>query len=262
MHVQCQTYGYTSSQRALPLPPCQYSYSVPQRVGGRVGLSGWLLSNMVYPRTVTHFGSSCAWHGVTLLMRPTPLPVGPTATQLMVDVLEWVKGFRAVKYAFSALMLLVEWLKGHPVCKNLSGEVLAWLSVWSEVQMMCIWCSWCHCHPIICCSSKIQNGLPYLTGVGLPRMSWEKRPLNGCSTSSSSSSSSSSNNRRIYVGHCVSVVTHTCHLLAVCTTLPVLVIHICASCALSMMFSHDSLGEVLFWQYNNGHCNTTYTFIF
>ena len=36
--------------------------------------------------------------------------------------------------AFSALMLLVGWQEGHPDCKKLSGEVLAWLSVWSEVQ--------------------------------------------------------------------------------------------------------------------------------
>jgi len=41
------------------------------------------------------------------------------------------------------------------------GEVLAWLSVWSEVQMICIWYSCGHCHPIISCSSKIQNGLPF-----------------------------------------------------------------------------------------------------
>jgi len=40
--------------------------------------------------------------------------------------------------AFSALMLLVGWLEGHPACKKLSGGVLAWLSVWSEVQT-CIW---------------------------------------------------------------------------------------------------------------------------
>jgi len=26
----------------------------------------------------------------------------------------------------------------HLVCKKLSGEVLAWLPVWSEVQMICI----------------------------------------------------------------------------------------------------------------------------
>jgi len=65
---------------------------------------------------------------------------------------------------------------------KLSGEVLAWLSVWSEVQMICIWSSWCHCHPIISCSSKIDNGLPFwcrLTHVVL-----EKRPLNGRSSSS------------------------------------------------------------------------------
>jgi len=39
---------------------------------------------------------------------------------------------------FSALMLLVGQQEGHPACKKLSGGVLAWLSVWSEVQT-CIW---------------------------------------------------------------------------------------------------------------------------
>jgi len=39
---------------------------------------------------------------------------------------------------FSALTLLVGWQEGHPACKNLSGGVLAWLSVWSEMQI-CIW---------------------------------------------------------------------------------------------------------------------------
>jgi len=28
--------------------------------------------------------------------------------------------------------------EGHPACKKLSGWVLAWLSVWSDVQI-CIW---------------------------------------------------------------------------------------------------------------------------
>ena len=36
--------------------------------------------------------------------------------------------------AFSALTLLVGWQEGHPASKKLSGVVLAWLSVWSEVQ--------------------------------------------------------------------------------------------------------------------------------
>jgi len=34
----------------------------------------------------------------------------------------------------TALMLLVGRQEGHPACKTLSGGVLAWLSVWSEVQ--------------------------------------------------------------------------------------------------------------------------------
>jgi len=61
--------------------------------------------------------------------------------------------------------------------------VLAWLSVWSEVQTIGIWSSWCRCQPIISYSSKIQNGLPFwcrLTQVVL-----EKMLLNGCSSSSS-----------------------------------------------------------------------------
>ena len=40
--------------------------------------------------------------------------------------------------AFSALTLLVGRQEGHPACKKQNGGVLAWLSVWSEVQT-CIW---------------------------------------------------------------------------------------------------------------------------
>jgi len=37
--------------------------------------------------------------------------------------------------AFSALTLLAGWQKGHPSCKKASGDgMLAWLSVWSEMQ--------------------------------------------------------------------------------------------------------------------------------
>jgi len=39
-----------------------------------------------------------------------------------------------VLVAFSALTLLVGRQEGHPACKKLSGGVLSWLSVWSEVQ--------------------------------------------------------------------------------------------------------------------------------
>jgi len=43
-----------------------------------------------------------------------------------------------VSVAFSASTLLVGRQEAHPACKKLSGGVLAWLSVWSEVQT-CIW---------------------------------------------------------------------------------------------------------------------------
>jgi len=45
------------------------------------------------------------------------------------------------KNVFRALSLLVEHYGDHPACKQLSNEVLAWLSVWGEVQMICIWSS-------------------------------------------------------------------------------------------------------------------------
>jgi len=45
-----------------------------------------------------------------------------------------LKSIVALIRAFSALTLLVGRQEGHPACKKLSGEVLAWLSVWSEVQ--------------------------------------------------------------------------------------------------------------------------------
>jgi len=70
--------------------------------------------------------------------------------------------------AFSALTLLVGQQEGHPACKKLGG-VLAWLSVWSEVQT-CIRPSSCHCH-----SLSLVSFWYWLTRV-VP----DKGPLNGC----------------------------------------------------------------------------------
>ena len=61
---------------------------------------------------------------------------------------------------FSALTLLVGRQEGHPACKKLSGEVLAWLSVCSEVQTW-IWPSWCHCHSLSLASVKSRLVLPF-----------------------------------------------------------------------------------------------------
>jgi len=85
---------------------------------------------------------------------------------------------RSACHAFRSATVTYNWVNYIEVMHTLSDEVLAWLSVWSEVQMICIWSRWCHCHPIISCFIKIQIGLPFwcrLTQVVL-----EKRPLNRC----------------------------------------------------------------------------------
>ena len=67
--------------------------------------------------------------------------------------------------------------KGIRPVKKLSGGVLAWLSVWSEVQT-CMWPSWCHCHSLSLASVKSRLVLPFWY-----RPTWavpEKGPLNGC----------------------------------------------------------------------------------
>ena len=79
--------------------------------------------------------------------------------------------------AFSALTLLVGRQEGHPACKKMSGEVLAWLSVWSEVQT-CIWPSWCHCHSLSLASVKSRLVLPFR--YWLTQAVPDKGPLNGC----------------------------------------------------------------------------------
>ena len=70
-----------------------------------------------------------------------------------------------ISIAFSALTLLVGCQEGHLACKKLSGGVLAWLSMWSEVQT-CILLSWCHCHSLSLAS--VKSRLVYLSGTGSP----------------------------------------------------------------------------------------------
>jgi len=82
--------------------------------------------------------------------------------------------------AFSALTLLVGRQEGHAACKKLSGGVLAWLSVWGEVQT-CIY-SPADATATRCLFASVKSRLvlPFwylyrLTGV-VP----DKGPLNGC----------------------------------------------------------------------------------
>jgi len=81
--------------------------------------------------------------------------------QNTVDTGGWVSA-HSLMVAFSALTLLVSHQEEHPACKKLSDEVLTWLSVWSEMQVICIWSSWCHRHPVISRFITIQISLIFL----------------------------------------------------------------------------------------------------
>jgi len=66
------------------------------------------------------------------------VPVPPSVAQPEISGGNLYSPRIKLEFAFSALTLLVGRQEGHPTCKKPSGGVLAWLSVWSEVQT-CVW---------------------------------------------------------------------------------------------------------------------------
>jgi len=80
-------------------------------------------------------------------------------------------------FLLSALTLLVGWQEGHRACKKLSGVVLAWLSVWDEVQI-CIWPSWCYCQWLSLALVKSRLVLHFW--YWLTQVVPDKGPLNEC----------------------------------------------------------------------------------
>ena len=69
-----------------------------------------------------------------------------------------------MSFAFSALTLLVGRQEGHPACKKLSGGVLAWLSVWSEMQT----CIWLECRVAQLVKCLVTSGYPDGSSSGGP----------------------------------------------------------------------------------------------
>jgi len=109
-------------------------------------------------------------------------------THKMAEKTSWHRYGRKLRYCHpvympSVLLPSVLWRcwlggrKGIRPVKKLSCGVLAWLSVWSEVQT-CIWPSWCHYHSLSLVSVKSRLVLPFWY-----RLTWvvpDKGPLNGC----------------------------------------------------------------------------------
>ena len=117
--------------------------------------------------------------------------------------------------------------KGIRPVKKLSGGVLAWLSVWSEVQN-CIWLSWCHCYSLSLASVKSKLVLPFwyrLTQVVL-----DKGPLNGC------------------VCVCVWDLT-SCHLVIIFVIIVVGIIYHFNKCCIFIMTHCTLLIDKSWWQW-------------
>ena len=93
-----------------------------------INLGYWMKVQIPYLR-VKHEGSSCCGLTAQRMKR--------FKIKTMINTMHTINNYyysQIIHSAFSALMLLVGRQEGHPACKKLSGEVLAWLSVWSEVQ--------------------------------------------------------------------------------------------------------------------------------
>jgi len=104
--------------------------------------------------------------------------------------------------------------------------MLAWLSVWSEVQMICIWSSWCHSgHNSTCCHQwqrqwiKYKFGGPETQKLGL--YCKLKGPLSTCSYHSSCVGPGNARQQFVgaqerrspYFDHCTEVITTTTTIL-------------------------------------------------
>jgi len=86
---------------------------------------------------------------------------------------EWKSSCWPVVYVlWWTLILLPMWLRFsshwiigasmHSAGPGVVIYLFIYLSIWSKVQMICTWSSWCHCYSIISCFIKIQNGLTFL----------------------------------------------------------------------------------------------------
>ena len=104
--------------------------------------------------------NSASWDGLNLLFRVTFMLAFYNCNQVILPV----KFCTCTVICCSPSVLWRCWLggrKGIRPVKNLSGVVLAWLSVWSELQT-CIWPSWCHCHSLSLASVKSRLVFSFL----------------------------------------------------------------------------------------------------
>jgi len=129
-----------------------------------------MATSIIWTRSWTSATIKCYTMDCRILLTNSTAKDRNTSSFLYVDPRLWpypTKIFNALIsclfiFAFCALTLLIEQQEGHPACKTeWWGTVLAWLSVWNEVQMICIWSSWCHCHPHASYLAAVKSRMVY-----------------------------------------------------------------------------------------------------
>jgi len=93
----------------------------------------------------------------------------PLLCKLYVRMLLFEVIYRISSYwwqSLCALTLLVGCQEEHPACKKLSDEVLVWLSVWTEVEMLLL--------PLRCLLLHKCPDWFNFPGAGLPTLSWKR----------------------------------------------------------------------------------------
>jgi len=140
-------------------------------VGHFLSMSEWVSNFLTDTGRALNFSGHRGIHKIHKVYLP------PWILVLCHETLRISLFYTIAAYAFSAWTLLVGRQEGHPACKKTSGGVLAWLSIWSEMQT-CIWPSWCQCHSLSLASVKSRLVLPFW--YRLTRVVLDKRPLNGC----------------------------------------------------------------------------------
>jgi len=134
--------------------------------------------------------SSSAYTAVTDARLAAGRPIGEPWIRSYISIILQCKTNYGIYYIYAnppsnmPSVLWHCWLggrKGIRPVKKLSGGVLVWLSVWSEVQT-CIWPSWCHCHSLSLASEKSRLVSPFWY-----QLTWvvpDKGPLNVCACKS------------------------------------------------------------------------------
>ena len=124
-----------------------------------------LLSGVIY--TVSIFPSASSTQNLKSIMtKICQQSQASTNEHVAREVSQSTSLMFTLRYHYSYKLPSVLWRCRLGIRKSTQSVKTEWwgagVVICLEVQMICIWFSWCHCYPIISCFVKIQTGLTFL----------------------------------------------------------------------------------------------------